>query len=675
MFDIARELSKNKKNQEQADIYLNEFFELSSKIDYTEGLVKYFDLIGHNQRNEGKYAQALQNHIKALHLAEENGLSKLLPRIYNNIGVVYRRIDDFSNGLNYHLKALRVAEEINELETAGYAMNSIGNAYSLMKQYDRALEYFNKSLKHAESTENKRSKAINLNNIGEVYEFMGDFEKALEYYTKSLEYNIEINNIKGLGISYDCIGNVYRKTNLFEKALDYYKRGSEMHLKHKENLFYTISLKNIGAIYLKIGDLDEADLNLTKALDLALSMSSKMTIHELYDLKAQLEEAKGRYKQALFFERMHAQYADSVWNEQNTLNMAKLQAIYDTDKQLGAIAKLNIENQLNEKIIERQNIINVTLMIFVSCVLVFSLILYRGYKIKQRNNTQLKHQAKLITRKNNALEKQKKKIEHINTRITDSLNYAQRIQQALLPSCENIRSLFQEAFVIYMPLDVVSGDFYWVSAKDDKIMFATADCTGHGVPGAMMSMLGISYLNEFAQRKDLSHASDYLNNLRELVIKSLKQKGNDHEIKDGMSISLCIYNKKDNSLQFSGAQSTIITVYKNPVNQNYILNEYKGDNMPIGYYERIEPFKTHIVPTEYLDTIYLFSDGFLDQFGGSKGRRFKKQSFITLIQSHVEKPLEIQKELFEKEFMDWKSDREQIDDVLVLAVKLPKESH
>jgi serine phosphatase RsbU (regulator of sigma subunit) len=671
LFDIARELSRSKLSQNQATIYMDEFFSLSTKIGYTEGLVKYFDMTGHNLRNSGQYSLALQNHIKALHLAEENNLTKLLPRIYNNIGVVYRRVDDFSNGLNYHLKALKIAEENNDTETIGFAMNSIGNAYSLMKQYDKALSFFHQSLKHAETTKNKRSKAINLNNIGEVYEFMGDFDQALEYYIKSLDYNLEINNIKGLGISYDCLGNVYRKTNRFEKALDYYKRGAAMHLKHKEILFYSISLKNIGAIYLKLGDLDEAQKNLDEGLALALSISSKMNIHELYDLKAQLEEQKGRYKQALHFERLHAQYADSVWNEQNSLNMAKLQAIYDTDKHLEAIAKLNIENQLNEKIIERKNIINITLTVFIVLVLVFSFILYRGYKNKIRNNAQLRYQAKLITRKNNALEKQKKKIEIINTRITDSLNYAQRIQQALLPSQESIRLLFPESFVIYMPLDVVSGDFYWVSATDNKILFATADCTGHGVPGAMMSMLGISYLNEFAQRKDMQGAADYLNKLRDLIIKSLKQKGNYREIKDGISLSLCIYDKINNTLQFSGAQSTIVAVDYIAEDKKYIINQYKGDTMPIGYYQRIEPFNNHIIPTQKLHTLYLFSDGFMDQFGGNKGRRFKKQSFISLIQSHIHKPLVEQKEIFEQEFLEWKSDREQIDDVLVMAVRLP----
>ncbi|MDD2562632.1 MAG: tetratricopeptide repeat protein [Salinivirgaceae bacterium] len=591
LHEIARNISLNKETNNQTTIYLEELLQLSTRINYVEGLVKYYDLAGHFDRNNSDYASALQKHFKALQLAEENKLIEYLPRIYNNIGVVYRRIDDFTNAINFHLKSLKVAEMVNDKSSISYAYNSIGNIYSLSKQYDKALEFFQKSLEFGQQNKNKRSIAINLNNIGEVYEFMEQYEKALEFYSKSLSYNLEINSIKGLGISYDCIGNIYRKSGKYEKALSYYLQGVEMHKKHGEELFMAISLKNIGIIYLELDSMKFAEKNIDQSMKLALSIASKSTIAELYKIKVQISERRNDPVKALYYERLRTQYNDSVWNENNSINIAKLQAIYNSERQLEAILKLNRENELNEKIIERQNRLNFTLIIIISLVLIFSLLLYREYQIKKKNNNQLKAQANVISRKNKALVHQKKRIQLIHTRITDSLNYAQRIQRALLPSNEMLSSIFKDYFVLYMPLEVVSGDFYWVSKQKNQTLIVAADCTGHGVPGAMMSMLGISYLNELVLRSDVKTPADYLNELRNLVILSLKQNGSFREIKDGISLSFCICDSENKTLQFAGAQSSVVTTYYDDTKNEYSIVEHKGENMPIGYFRELNHLK------------------------------------------------------------------------------------
>ncbi len=667
LFTIARNLY-NSREKAQAKIYMDEYLRLSQKIGYIEGLIKYYDTEGQNLRNDGSYSKAMDYHYMAMNLAEKNNVKKHLPRIYNNIGVIYRRLDDYTNGLSYHLKALKTAEDLADTSTIGYALNSVGNIYSLMKQYDQALGYFNKSLEIAHKVGNIRSKAINYNNIGEVYEFMGNYGEALKYYLISLDYNQQINNIKGLGISYDCVGTIYRKTKQNNKALEYFLKGAEMHKKHKEHMFYAISLKNIGAVYLELNDLAKAEQYLMQALSLAKDSRSKTTLSQTYELLAKVEELKHNYAKALHYERLHSAYSDSVWNEENSNRMAKLQIAYNTEKQLSEIEKLELERSFNQQVIERKNNQNIFLSIILGLICVLLIFLYRSNKQKTIINSQLEEQAKIISKKNSALVRHKKRIETFNTRITDSLTYAQRVQQALLPTHDFLALVFKDYMIVHLPLEKVSGDFYWVHRRDNEILFAVADSTGHGVPGALMSMLGISYLNELSQNQSIISCPDFLNNLREKVIKSLNQVGAVEELKEGISISFCIYRPEEKSLYFSGAQSFIVAIYRTADN-SLEKKVFAGDRMPIGFYPNMKSFSQNKISTDNLDTLYLFTDGFIDQFGYNQ-KRYQRSNFTNFLLKIANLPMQQQEEALIKEFERWKGRSEQLDDVLILGVKL-----
>lgn len=668
LYSIAKKLAANNETITLSEVYLDEYNSLSQKIGYWRGLVKYYDTKGQTLRSISQYAEAIDSHFKALELAEKHNLREMMPRIYNNIGVIYRRIDDYSNGLSYHLKALQLAEKINDTETYSYACNSIGNIYSLMKQYDLAIEYFNKSLDIAIKTNNDRSKAINYNNIGEVYEFMGNYSEALHYYTLSLEYNQKINNIKGLGISYDCIGTIYKKLKQFDKSLEFYKKGAEMHRTHKEHLFYSISLKNIASIYLEINQLQSAEKYLQEALTFALKSSSKTTLSQVYKLLSILEEKRDNCKKSLLFERLHSIYSDSVWNDENSSKLTKLQAAYNSEKQKSAIEKLELEKVLNEKTIERKNIQNLFLIVSIIFISIILVVIFQNYRQKEKINHHLASQAELILKKNRALERQKKRIESFNNRITDSLNYAQRIQQALLPSENVIKATFKDHFIFHRPLEIVSGDFYWIHKRNNEIIFAVADSTGHGVPGALMSMLGISFLNELALNSAISSASDFLNQLRDSVIKSLNQVGAIQELKEGISISLCIIRPDENRIYYSGAQNFMIASYFD--GSTYELVTFYGDKMPIGLYPKMNTFKEEVISMHNLRTLYLFTDGFIDQFGDKTNTRYQTANFIRLLKNICPLPMEEQRDRLQNEFESWKGRSEQIDDVLVIGIQI-----
>ena len=256
------------------------------------------------------------------------------------------------------------------------------------------------------------------------------------------------------------------------------------------------------------------------------------------------------------------------------------------------------------------------------------------------------------------------KIEQQKINITDSIHYASRIQKALLTPYDELKRLLPSYFIFNKPKDIVSGDYYWVSEAEDKVIVAVADCTGHGVPGAFMSILGISILNEIVSKSDNIVASDVLNELRQNLIKSLRQTGDTEEARDGMEMALCVVDFKNQLLQYSGAFRPLYLIRNNE------LQEIKGDKMPIGVYNEEEiSFSNKELLFKEDDIIYLFSDGFVDQIGGPRRKTFRSNNFKKLLVHIHQKPLDDQEAILEKEYEAWKRDMEQIDDIMVMGIR------
>jgi len=292
-------------------------------------------------------------------------------------------------------------------------------------------------------------------------------------------------------------------------------------------------------------------------------------------------------------------------------------------------------------------------------------------EIRTINDT-LNGQQKLIKEKNTELEAQNEEISaqrdmlsNQNKAINESILYAKRIQTAVLPQQAYIDEILMDNFIVYRPRDVVSGDFYWLRQINHSIVIAVADCTGHGVPGAIMSMLGISFLNEIVQKREITRANVILNEMRKLVKQSLKQTGREGGIEDGMDMALCVLDTKTNQVQFAGANNPLYII------QNNELIETQADKMPIGFYPNEKPtFTNHEIQLKEGDCFYLFSDGFVDQFGGEKGFKYKTANFKKTIFENHQKPMVIQKELLEQELVNWRKGFEQTDDILVMGVRV-----
>jgi serine phosphatase RsbU (regulator of sigma subunit) len=289
-------------------------------------------------------------------------------------------------------------------------------------------------------------------------------------------------------------------------------------------------------------------------------------------------------------------------------------------------------------------------------------------EVEQQSRTLAETSTELQWQTENAL-RLYDEIEQQKQDITDSIQYAKRIQTALLPERTFINEILNDYFVLFRPRDIVSGDFYWVSAKTEKTMVAVADCTGHGVPGAFMSILGITYLNEIAQNDNM-HADTILNQLREQVIKSLKQTGKDLENKDGMDMALCIIDWENARIEYAGANISLLLLRNSPTAADELI-EVNADRMPIGIYENAtKPFTRNTIPVMSGDSFYMFSDGYCDQFGGPDLKKFKKKNLKKLLSEIHTLSMTEQKKRLKQNLEKWRGDLPQVDDILMMGIKI-----
>lgn len=294
-----------------------------------------------------------------------------------------------------------------------------------------------------------------------------------------------------------------------------------------------------------------------------------------------------------------------------------------------------------------------------------------------RIRLQLERSNLIIEEKHNELILQKKEIqlqkdslEIKNRETTDSIKYAKNIQDALIPSPDKFNSYFRESFVLFKPKDIVSGDFYWVHEKDNKLFYATADCTGHGVPGGFMTMLGLSFLDDIIVGQKIKDPAETLNMMRDKIITALKQTGNIGENKDGMDIILCCIDKVKKELSFSAANNDLYIISRDPDSNQKTIREYKANRQPVGFHHHNRSFTSQIIPLQDGDSIYTFTDGFADQFGGPKGKKFRYKQLQEILLANCHLAFSVQRNILNSSIDQWRGPLEQVDDILVIGVKV-----
>jgi len=684
----------------KATQYINETLTFTRKIKFKKGemraLMRQSDL--YVRQNKLKKAITVLEQAAAINKTENYAREGLW--IFNKLGKIYYAQSDYNNALKNFKQALDVAVETGNLDDASVYISNIGVIYDEQGDYVRALKSYFRGLKLAEENNQQDIKVTNLINISTIYNQQNNTKLAIQYALDAL--NLLNGKVKQNIDKVTCLGNLadfYFKDKKYDKSMEYANRSLELAQKVDDKLGVVYAYRAIGKVKVTEKKLPEALLYYNKALKTSKAIGDKqaaMTVERelaytyqvLKDFDKALKFARNSVKDAeaigaaqdikngykalsdifaadkqvdssYHYYKKFTALKDKLFGEKNSWELNNIRAEYDLEKKETQIKLLTKDTALAEAKVKRQRIIQYFFIAGFLAVFFIAFVLYRNNLQKQRANQLLQNKNDEIFQKNIQINAQ-------NEAITSSINYAQRIQKAILPLEDHIASTVADYFVFNRPRDIVSGDFYWFIEHQNKYFFSVIDCTGHGVPGAFMSMLGNTALTNIVLQQGISEPHKILNQLSKEVDFLLQQHVTQNS--DSMDMALCAVDLQKKTLEYAGANNPIICI------QNDEMEVVKADRMPIGK-EQVDmnrSYTLHTIDISIPTTVYLYTDGCQDQFGGPEGKKFKSSRLRELLFENHALPMPEQKQLIAQAMDDWMAveNRSQVDDMLIMGVKL-----
>jgi len=476
------------------------------------------------------HAEKMREYAKqALSLSKELSFEKGIAESLMNIGWGYFSESYDEKAMEYFLQSLKIAEELEYKEIISEDLRSIGILYASKSHYSKAMNYCKQALEIAEESENKKGIGKCLRIIGWIYFSQKKYTKALESLVKALPLTREFEGEIGTGHCLNIIGDVYMGLNNYDKAMKYFLNALEIFEEIADKNGIMECLKSIGNLHFHKGDYEKALKYSERSLTLTRETGDKGSIQYAYGFLAKIYVKQNNYQKAYEYLNLYSQLKDSL---SDGGKITELETKYKQEKELAILKK---EQELKDY---KQNVIKYVSFGIIFFLVLMSFVLYNRYRLKQRTNQQLA--AKNII------------IEDKNKDITDSIRYAESIQQAILHPMDQVSDILPDSFVLFKPKDIVSGDFYWVSKVNQYVLFSVIDCTGHGVPGAFMSMIGNDLLNIIVNEKHITTSGMVLDALDKRLQEAINPGGTDQGIKDGMDMAFCVLDTKNNELQCGG---------------------------------------------------------------------------------------------------------------------------
>ncbi len=597
------------------------------------------------------------------------------------IGNIYILEGKFSDALNHFTTGLSIFEKLNNNNGIAQCNNGLGTINLNQEHFEKALEYFEKALKHGDNFTQSDSYV----NMSQIYLRMEVYDKAKTYADKAFELGKKNDDLYVEASALDVLGKVLSHKGEFTKSAEILFQSLELKKSLEDNQGVAATLILIGQNFKNLNLNDSAMLYINQAYTIATEIGANEEIRMSLGELAKLYALLGDYQAAFSHQTRFIEINDAIANDQASKKIAEMEAELEEKIQKDKIALMEKDKE-HEKNVFR---IFIGVGIFILLMIIAAAgFIYNRYQMKKKAHAVLEQKNQIIEEQKYVLEDQKHVLEEKNTEILDSITYAKRIQTAILPSDKYFKETLPNSFVLYKPKDIIAGDFYWLEEVGDLLLFAAADCTGHGVPGAMVSVICNNALNRSVREFGLKDPSKILDKTRDVVIEQFEK--SESEVKDGMDISLCGMNAKEKLLFWSGANNPIWIVRKkenplliatknkeesvvfepNVVEDNYTLFEIKADKQPIGKYADPKPFSNWQLNLLDGDSVYIFTDGYADQFGGEKGKKFMAANMKKLILSMQNEPVDTQKKLLDDAFENYRSDHEQIDDVCIIGVRI-----
>lgn len=629
---------------------------------------------------------------------------KFSVKAWNNLGIIYMYSGRNEEALVAYTNAVKISKELKDSESASKTYVNMGILKYRAGDLAMAIEYYDKGLKEMERVGNKDGIASTLNNMAMIYKETGDTVMALENYERCVIISKEINATQRTATALVGISDVYLNRGKRGKALEMLYESLELYKKTEDVQGISSVCLNLGKELMVDKKFDESEKYLKQGLllgkqfqdprsigtayaalaNLGLAMKDNKMAYIYADsayailsgnslLKESLDPARIMYfikknSDPSFALKMLEDYIllkDSVESESNQRAVIQQQFRYAYEKKSGedsirsAEAKKLSDAQLDaqEAQLKQEQTQRYALYGGLILMIVFGIFIYNRFKTTQRQKVIIENQKSVVEQAHWQLEEK-------NKEVLDSINYAKRIQTAILPSEKTMRNFLKDYFILYKPKDIVAGDFYWYEEVDNYVMIAVADCTGHGVPGALVSVVCHGALNRSVREFGLREPGKILDKTREIVIQEFSK--SEEDVKDGMDISLLnfqILNNEISNISWSGANNPLWYI------ENGEMKEIKADKQPIGKTYQPEPFSSHSLPLS-LSALFLFTDGYADQFGGPKGKKFKYSNLQKLLLENLGKDWKQQSQILNIEFDNWKGDLEQVDDVCIIGIRI-----
>lgn len=567
----------------------------------------------HEKEKDEDYRGALNLLQEALQIFQASEDKEGEKKVLLIIGDLYFRIGDYENALLNYFKFLSASKGVEDPSEVLKSYHKIGQVYQTVRDFDPAIEYFSKATILAAQTKDENELALALFALGNVYNWADDFPNSEKYLLQSLNVAESLENERVLIKPVSSLAILYTKMNKLDESLQLFERGID--LANKLNLVQIRvgMLKSLGNLYLSRKEFDLALSTLTTAQKEAEELKMNTVLLLIHGFFADTYEAMGDYKSALVHHKKHLEYEKELMNEEVKLKTKGLQAKFELEE-------------------------------------------------ARKENERTKSRNEELEKANEEIHRQKGELEVKNKNITDSIVYAERIQRAMLPEEKQLKNYFPESFILYLPRDIVSGDFFWFQELNGLFIIAVADCTGHGVPGALMSMIGNDLMNHIVIFRKITSPSEIVRQLNKGVRRALKQ--NENQSRDGMDISICVIDRQNRSIRFAGANNGFW------LKQGDLIHAISGTKASVGGHT---PDEQVFIETDLDynpgDCLLMGTDGYADQFGGPLGKKFKHKQlreFLRTADCSMTKLHESLNNLFN----DWKGELEQVDDVCVIGIQL-----
>jgi len=656
--------------------------------------------IGYNLQHLGNTSEALEYYNRCLLMNTRYGTKKQIMNSLIVMGDQYNQMNDFTNAISYLQKALLLANETADSGNQQYIYILQGNVYRRANNISESNKSYFKSLEINKKMNNLFGISMCCNNLGVNYFALGEYEKALNNFKQSLTIKTEQNHLIETHPTLINIAQTYIKLSKPDSGEKYFNESLRLAERIGNKQLAFASLTNMSLNYFSENDFKPAQSYGIKALQLSEDIGFPENIKTAASILNRIYLKKGDYKEAYKMFGVYIKMRDSLDNLETQKAGINSRLRYEYDlKSVADSVKIVEERKLSSAKLKQEKTQRYALYGGIFLIALFAVFMFNRYK--KTNKQKL-----IIEEKEKEAREQKKIVEEKNKEILDSINYAKRLQDAILPSENNWKQNLPDSFILYKPKDIVAGDFYWMEsfakatdsegffakatdsegffarAKDSEgvagdispsvgggkgevVLIAAADCTGHGVPGALVSVVCSNALNRVVKEFGIYKPNEILDKVKTLVIETFEK--SEKDVKDGMDISMCSLNIHKNgsaTLHWAGANNPIWIV------QNGVMTEIKGDKQPIGKHFESKPFTQHTIKLNKNDSFYIFTDGFADQFGGPKGKKFKYKPLQKLLLESSSLSAESQKQLLNTEFENWKKELEQVDDICIIGVRI-----